>query len=125
MNKSIWMLGALAAAVGGAAQAHPMAYGPSYGPGYLPPAPYAAAGYGYEVTCKQRSLRLLGARLGVTVLGVDADADANLRIGAGRRCHRTVVTVPVAQPSVMAPVAPPMAYDSYGRQGGEPPHYRW
>jgi hypothetical protein len=118
MNKSVWMIGALAAAVSGAgAQAHPA--GP-YAPSYLPPAPYAAAGYGYtEVRCKEHSLRLLGARAGVTVVGLDADLDANLRVGAGKRCHRVVVHAPAA----VAPIPPQAVYAP--PYPGDAPHYRW
>jgi hypothetical protein len=126
MNNSVWMIGALAAALAGSeVQAHPAAYGPSY----LPPAPYAAAGYGYtDVQCKRHSLRLLGARAGVTVLGLDADLDTTLRVGAGERCRRTVVYAP---PPVTVPAPPPQAVYAapYGQgpYGHSPyePHYRW
>ena len=71
------LAGALASAAllaGGAAQAH------GYGYDGGQPA-YASGGYGYAPYAR-RGFPLLGARAGITVLGIDLDADASLRIGA-------------------------------------------
>lgn len=72
------LAGALAsgALMGGSAQAQ------GYGYGYDEGRPaYASAGYGYE-PYRPRGFTLLGARAGVTVLGIDVDASAKLTVGA-------------------------------------------
>jgi hypothetical protein len=109
-------LAAAAAFTGGAANAHPA----GYGGGYLPPPPYAyAPGYDndtrVEVKCSSHALELLGARAGVTVLGVDLDGSANLRLGLHHKRHcRAFYETPVSVP------APP-PYAGYGYVH----RYRW
>ena len=110
MKLMLVSLAAAAAFTGGAAQAHPGAHGEGYGRGYLPPPPYAAAPeYAetkVEVKCSRHALELLGARAGVTVLGVDLDGSAGLRLGLHHKRHcRAVYETPVTVPVYPAPYA--------------------
>ena len=73
---------------------------------------YASGGYGggYGGGCGQDHFTLLGARAGVTVLGVDLDASARLGVFAEGECGGGA---PAYQPR---PYAPPPAPVGYGYQ---------
>lgn len=108
------LAGALASAAmlgANGAQAHDYGYGQ--------PA-YASGGYNYA-PYQRRGFPLLGARAGVTVLGVDLDADATLRIGAsgwGRGGYRQPVYAPPVQ--AYAPPPPPVYSQPYPQSYVQP-----
>ena len=109
---------AVAAAVmltGGAGAAQAQAY---YGD--LPPPPYAYAGGGYAGGyggCRQDRFTLLGARAGVTVLGVDLGASAHLGVPVDGACGGYA---PAFQPRPYAP-APMAYYQGYEQTYAPPP----
>jgi hypothetical protein len=102
----------IAAALAGSAAFAGGAQAQAYGPGPRPA--YAASGYDYNGGGRER-FTLLGARAGVTVLGVDLDASAGLRIGlhdrGGYPRGPVYAPAPYAEPDYgYAYAPPPQAY---------------
>lgn len=96
-----------------------------YGYGYGGAPAYVSGGYNYA-PYQRRGFPLLGARAGVTVLGIDLDADASLRIGAsgwgGGGHHQPVYAPPV---QAYAPPPPPPVYSQPYPQSYVQPSFGW